>query len=63
MLTLANSEDQDEMLHYAAFHQGLHYLLLNKNDLQRKKFNFNLEIITFDPSIHIMGHTKFILSN
>ena len=24
--TLANSEDLDEMLHYAAFHQGLHCL-------------------------------------
>ena len=27
MHTLANSEDLDEMLHHAAFHQGLHYLL------------------------------------
>ena len=25
--TLANSEDPDEMLHKAAFHQGLHCLL------------------------------------
>ena len=25
--TLANSEDQDEMPHYTAFHQGLHCLL------------------------------------
>ena len=24
--TLANSEDQDEMPHHAAFHQGLHFL-------------------------------------
>ena len=27
MGNLANSEDPDEMLHNAAFHQGLHYLL------------------------------------
>ena len=27
MGTLANSEYQDEMLQYAAFHQGLHCLL------------------------------------
>ena len=25
--TFTNSEDQDEMLHIAAFHQGLHCLL------------------------------------
>ena len=25
--TLANSEDPDKMLHHAAFHQDLHYLL------------------------------------
>ena len=27
MGTVANSEDPDEMQHYAAFHQGLHCLL------------------------------------
>ena len=27
MTTLAKSEDPDEMLHIAAFHQGLHHLL------------------------------------
>ena len=30
MHSLANSEDPDEMLHNAAFHQGLHCLLLQK---------------------------------
>ena len=30
MITLANSEDPDEMLHNAAFHQGLQYLLRQK---------------------------------
>ena len=34
-----NSEDQDEMPHYAAFHQGLYCLLLGKKDLQTKKNN------------------------
>ena len=30
MCTLTNSEDTDEMLHNAAFHQGLHCLLKQK---------------------------------
>ena len=30
--TLANSEDPDEMLHKAAFHQGLHRLLKQKEN-------------------------------
>ena len=30
MVTLANSEDPDEMQHDAAFHQGLHCLLRTK---------------------------------
>ena len=36
MDTFINSEDPDEMPHYAAFHQGL-YCLLCKKDLQTKK--------------------------
>ena len=35
MGTFINSEDPDEMPHYAAFHQGL-YCLLGKKDLQTK---------------------------
>ena len=35
MDTFINSEDTDEMLYYAAFHQGL-YCLLGKKDLQTK---------------------------
>ena len=31
--TLANSEDPDEMQHYAAFHQGLHCLLSSKTEI------------------------------
>ena len=57
MGTLANSEDPDEMLHNAAFHQGLHCLLRQKPIFQRKKYNFFLfEIITCDPSIYTMDH-------
>ena len=36
MDTFINSEDPNEMPHYAAFHQGL-YCLLGKKDLQTKK--------------------------
>ena len=36
MDTFINSEDPDEMPHYAAFHQGL-YCFLGKKDLQTKK--------------------------
>ena len=36
MDTFINSEDPDEMPHYAAFHQGL-YCLLGKKDLQTIK--------------------------
>ena len=59
MLTLANSEDPDEMPHHAAFQLCLQ-CLLDKNGLQRKKYNFYLEIITFDPSIYTMDHPLFI---
>ena len=31
MGALANSEDPDEMQHNAAFHHGLHYLLILKH--------------------------------
>ena len=39
MGTFPNIEDPDEMLHNAAFYQGLHYCQ-NKIDLQRKKYTF-----------------------
>ena len=38
MGAFANSEDPDELLHEATFRQGLHCLLLDKNNLQRKKY-------------------------
>ena len=36
MLTLANSEDPDEMPHHGAFHQGLHYLLRQKRSAEKE---------------------------
>ena len=45
MNSMANGEDEDEMLHDAAFHQGLHYLLKQNRSLEReiKYFgNYNL---------------------
>ena len=38
MGTQANSEDPDEMVHNAAFHEDLHCLLSQKYDFQRKKY-------------------------
>ena len=49
-VTLANSEDPDEMQHNAAFHQGLHCLLQVKQS-SAKENQVLLEIITCDPSI------------
>ena len=44
---LANSEDPDEMLHNAAFHQGLHYLLQLKQP-SGTEIHHNLENSTCD---------------
>ena len=38
MWTLANSENPDEIPNKAAFHQGLHYLLKQKNLQQKIQF-------------------------
>ena len=54
MGTLANSEDQDEMQHNAAFHQGLHHLLSLKQ-LLRTEIHHNLENSTCDPLKYTMG--------
>ena len=40
--TLANSEDPDEMLHNAAFHQGLHCLL--RQNQSEKAIQYFLKI-------------------
>ena len=54
MRTMADSGDQDEMLHNAAFHQCLNCLLSQKWSFE--KYNFILEIITCDPSIITIDH-------
>ena len=51
MSTLANSEDPDEMPHYAAFHHSLHYLLGQKRS-SGTETQFYLKIITCDPNIY-----------
>ena len=51
MDTFINSEDPDEMPHYAAFHQGL-YCLLGKKDLQTKKTNTTFK--NYNLTTHIM---------
>ena len=48
MCTLANSEDADEMPHYAAFHQCLH-CLQDKNGLQGKKYNLIWKVYPVTP--------------
>ena len=62
MWTLANSENPDEISNKGAFHQGLHYLLRQKES-SAKKYNVYWEIITFDPSVYTMDYPKFIVSN
>ena len=44
MLTFANSEDLDEMLLDAAFHQGLHCLIRQKQFSEEKEIQFIFEI-------------------
>ena len=62
-MTLANSEESDEMLLAAAFHLTLHYLLLKTKTIFEKEIQFYLEIIICDPSNYTMDHPKFIVSN
>ena len=40
MHTLANNVDRNEITHNALFYKGLHYLLKQKSNLQRKKYIF-----------------------
>ena len=42
MCTFTNSEDPDEMPHNAAFHQGLHCLLMKKKTPKTFSENYNL---------------------
>ena len=46
MDTFINSEDTDEMLHYAAFHQGLYCLLGKKRSSDENKQTLLLKTIT-----------------
>ena len=65
MGTLTNSEDPDEMLPNAAFHQGLH-CLLRQNPSAEKEIRCTIffgEIITCDPSVYVMDHPVLTLSN
>ena len=62
MRTLTNSEHSDEMPLNAAFHQGLHCLLREKQSSD-KEIQFNLAIIIYNPSIYTMEHPKLIISN
>ena len=50
MDTFTNSEDPDEMPHYAAFHQGLH-CLLRQNQSSGKEIQHCLEIVNCDSLI------------
>ena len=52
--TLTNSEDQDEMQHNAAFHQGLHFLLRLKQPAGTV-IRHNLENSTCDPLKYSIG--------
>ena len=57
MRTLANSKDQNEMLHYAGSQ------LFSQTEMffrERKKY---WEIITHYPSTYTMDRPKFIISN
>ena len=63
MYALANTEDQDEMRHFAAFHQSLHCLPRHKRS--SKKYKLYLEIIACDPLIHVytIDHPKVNISS
>ena len=54
MGTLANTEDQDEMQHNAAFHQGLHCLLRLKQP-SGPGIHHNFEKSACDPLKFTMG--------
>ena len=56
--TMVNSEDQDEMPHNAALHQGLHCFLS-----QRKKYNKFMKNITCYLSIYTTDHPDLTVPN
>ena len=58
--TLSNSEDPDEMLHNAAFHLGLHYLV-RQSQSSKKEMQYFLAVIIYDPSVYIKDHPDFVV--
>ena len=62
MGTLSNSEDPDEMQHHAAFHQGLHCLLISKQPSGIEIYHNLEKILTCDPLKYTMGSPMLILS-
>ena len=46
------------MQHFIGFYTICKY----KNNLQRKKYNFYSDIITFDPSVYFLDLLMFIVS-
>ena len=59
MCTLTNNEDSYEMLHYAAFHLGLH-CLVRQNNILRNKY---IVMIACDLSLYTMDDPKCIVNN
>ena len=62
MRILTKSENSDEMPQNAAFHQGIHYLLLRTLKIFRER-SIYLGMITYDPLMFTMDLPKFIVSN
>ena len=61
--TLANSEDPDEMMHHAAFHQGLHCVLRQNKSSEKELYIFFFEIITCNHSLCTMDRPDLTISN
>ena len=57
--TLVNSEDPDEMPHYAAFHQGL-YCSLTYNHIFMTEMHHHLETSSCDPLKYKKGDSVLI---
>ena len=57
--TLTNSEDPDEMPHYAAFHQGLHCLLSQNPSSENDIYIFNYNLLTHQNiKLLFIGNSK-----
>ena len=63
MDTFINSEDPDEMPHYAAIHQGLYCLLGKKRSSDKKQTNTTFKNYNLTPQGMYSGLSKFIASN